>query len=378
MAAQIEDIRNESLIRRKWNFPVSNPFDYPEGILITGANSFIGCHLVSILQNKNAGPLHLLVRAPSEHEALIKIQQSFLNWGLGEVDKEDVVIHVGDVSKNRMNLNQAEFLQLKKEVGRVVHLAGTPLYHLPYEHFKRVWIPELERMIAFCGDPAAPKSLHYASSFNTNFFQTEEDFKALNTNAWQSGYAGFKWIANKAILNAMALNLRGCIYDIPLVLGSETNGICPGHYTIWLILDIFLKTGCYFPFSFRIIPVDTLAEIIAFNIEGEKENKSTSFVRPVLSEPVTDKMFSRMVASMLGLKETEMETVKKACRNKLRFDFIMPGNFYDLMERVNNLPSVFPRGFDEKNLPLAPLVFIRNLNHILTRSHENIERIYQP
>jgi thioester reductase-like protein len=270
---------------------------------------------------------------------------------------------------NRMNLNPKEFNLVKRQTGAVIHLAMTPLYHLPYQHFQRVWVPELERMIGFCMDADAPKSLHYASSYNANFFKTEEDFSALNTNAWQSGYAGFKWVANRAILNAMGHGLRGCIYDIPLVLGSERQGICPGHYSIWLILDIFLKTGHFFPFTFRIIPVDILAEIIVFSIVNENEDK---FLRPLLSDPVTDRLFSRTAANLLGLKEATLETVREICQNKLRFDFMMPQHFYDLLDKVNSLPPVFPDGYDTGKLPLTPMVFMSNLNRVFARKSETV------
>jgi thioester reductase-like protein len=370
MTSHSDDIRNEFLICKKWNARIPGPADYPDGILVTGANSFIGSHVVRALQHAHSGPVHLLLRAPSVSEAVMKMEQAFSQWGLGDFHPEKFRILLGDVTLNRMNLNQKDFNRLKKEVGSVIHLAMTPLYHLPYHHFQRVWVPELERMIDFCMDPDAPKSLHYASSYNANFFNTDDDFAALNTNAWQSGYAGFKWVANQSILNAMGQGLRGCIYDIPLVLGSERQGICPGHYSIWLILDIFLKTGHFFPFTFRIIPVDILAEIIVFNILN---NNQEEFLRPLLSDPVTDRLFSRTAANLLGLKEANLETVREICQNKLRFDFMMPQHFYDLLDKVNGLPPVFPDGYDTGKLPLTPMVFMSNLNRIMSMKHEQIK-----
>jgi thioester reductase-like protein len=369
MTSHSDDIRNESLVHRKWNSRRTNPTDYANGVLVTGANSFIGSYVVSVLEEKYPGPVHLLLRAPTVKDALIKMEKAFCQWGLGDFHPERFHIHLGDVTMNRMNLGQQEYNQLKTDVGTVIHLAMTPMYHLPYQHFQRVWIPELERMIDFCMDEDAPKSLHYASSYNANFFRTDKDFAALNTNAWQSGYAGFKWVASQAIRNAIGQGLMGCIYDIPLVLGSEKLGICPSHYSIWLILDIFLKTGYFFPFTFQIIPVDTLAEIIVFNIVNKIKDE---FVRPLLADPVTDRLFSRTAANLLGLKEGNQETVREICHNKLRFDFMMPENFYEMIAKVNTLSPIFPKGFDQSSLPPTPLIFMSNLNHILARKHETV------
>lgn len=365
MTSQPFDIRCENLISKHWDF-VKNPArEFKRGILITGASSFIGCHIAEILQTAYDGEIHLLVRAPNDYEAVSRMQQSFIKWDLGFFDENRFFIHRGDVCLDSMGLKQAEYRRLSRSVGQVIHLAMTPMYHLPYQHFKRIWVPELERMIGFCSEPEERKFLHYASSYNANFFVTDDDFQALNTNAWQSGYAGFKWVARESLHNAMKQGLAACIYDIPLVLGSEKNGICPSHYSIWMILDIFLKTGLFIPFSFRIIPVDVLAHIFVLNAIKVLEGKPAGFLRPLLAEPVDDALFERTAANLLGLKQSQLERLREACQNKLRFDFMMPSNFYQLLDKVNHLPAIFPEWYDKSALPLTPMVFISNLNAIM-------------
>jgi thioester reductase-like protein len=365
MTAQAIDIRNENLLKRNRTFFHKNDSNYDGAVLVTGPNSFIGCHVVKQLDEKYPGKVHLVVRAPSDAEAVIKMQQAYNQWNLGHFNADRFIFHRGDVCKNLMGLHPDEFKVLRNNISQVIHLAMTPMYHLPYHHFQRIWIPELDRMIDFCGDPNHPKFLHYASSFNANFFQSDEDFRALNTNAWQSGYAGFKWVAGQALKRAINKGLGACIYDIPLVLGSEKEGVCPAHYSIWLILDIFLKTGLFFPFRFNIIPVDILADIIVYNVLQVRELKASAFLRPMLDEPVTDRLFARTAANLLGLKESRLPEVREACYNKLRFDFMMPGNFYELMDKVIGLKSVFPEGYHQDKLPTATMVFISNLNSIM-------------
>jgi len=366
-----EDIRLEPLMGKQWELAGFDSRMLPPGILVTGPNSFIGCHVVRKLKEEWTGPLHLLVRAPSRAEAVQKMQFAFRQWGLGEYDPGDDVFHLGDVLENNMGLPEAEFRHLARDTGSVIHLAMTPLYHLPYQHFKRVWIPELERMIAFCSDRHFPKALHYASSFNANFFQQEDDFKALNTNAWQSGYAGFKWVAARTLENAFRQGMKGAIYDIPLVIGTEKEGISPGHYSIWMILDIFLKTGFFFPFTFNVIPVDTLTGVMVANLKSETNGSAASFIRPFLREPVTDRLFARTAANLLGLEPAPASKVRESYPNKLRFDFMIPPNFDELMEKVNRLPAVFGPGFLTDTLPGTPLVFMSNLNRILAKKHED-------
>ena len=365
---QVDDIRKEPLIKKKWGFARSKPSAYINGILITGANSFVGVHTVSLLQKKWQGEIHLLLRAATKDEAIRKMSDAFDKRELGEFEDQNFIIHLGDVSLNMMGLNTTEYSVVKREVGFVLHLAMNPLYHLPYAHFKRLWIPELARMISFCGDKEFPKSLHYPSSYNANFFTTDDDFQHLNTNAWQSGYAGFKWISNKALENAFNHNLKGCLYDIPLVLGSVEKGICPSHYSIWHILDMFLKTGYYIDFAFKIIPVDVLSDIIVSNILEDKQDKGEQFLRPVLDKAVTHNQFRNTVANILGLQHTKPEILREACSGKQRFDFIIPSNFYSLLEKVNALPAVLPKNYNKQNLPSTPMVFLSNLNRILSQT----------
>lgn len=364
MNSQFFNIAEEKLISKEWNFRKRQSSDYPEGILVTGANSYIGVHIISELLKKKEGQIHLLLRAKDSDEAILKMKSAFDRWELDNFDEGSVIFHIGNVCDELMGLNPDEYNLIINEVGQVIHLAMNPLYHLPYHFFQKTWLPELDKMIDFCGNSQTPKSLHYASSYNANFFQTDDDFQNLNSNAWQSGYAGFKWVANKTIENALAQNLRGCIYDIPLVIGSLEKGLCPDHYSMWHIMNIFLKSGYYFPFCFRIIPVDILAEVMVFNILQEKTNNSKQIIRPVLLEPVSEELLENTIESFGIIKSTK-EIARESYHNKLRFDFMIPKNFNELLQKANQLQPCFPVKYNCDNLPSTIEVFEINLKKFI-------------
>jgi hypothetical protein len=140
-----------------------------------------------------------------------------------------------------------------------------------------------------------------------------------------------------------------------------------------LILDIFLKTGDYFPFSFRVMPVDSLTDVMVYNILEERDDQNCAFIRPFLEEPVTDGLLSRTIAGILGLQRSDLETIRGKCRQRLRFDFMLPENFYELMDKVNRLETVFPTGYRKENLPSLPMVFMSNLNRIMSSKIERIK-----
>ncbi|MFC0876992.1 SDR family oxidoreductase [Saccharicrinis sp. FJH2] len=363
-----EDIRKEPLISKIRDIKVADSSAYRSGIFITGANSFVGIHLVKLLGEKWNGPVHLLVRAEDKNAAVRRMQDAFNFAELGEFKDALYVIHTGDVCKPHMGLQNEAYNEVRKTCGYVVHLAMNPVYHYPYRHFRDIWLPELEHMLSFCCDPEYPKSLHYPSSYNAGFFTDDEDFENLNANAWQSGYAGFKWVANHIISNAFRQGMSGCIYDIPLVLGSEEKGICPANYSIWHILEIFLVSGTYIDFTFRIIPVDKLAEIILDNLLKEKSGEEGSqFIRPVLEEPVTEDLFKHTAVRLLGLSHTTREQLRDSCIHKRKFDFLIPGNFYYLLDKVNQLKAVWPPEYNKSLLPSTYNVFYSNLMKVIQR-----------
>ena len=375
-AAQAEDIRKEPLIRKKWEFKKIPSSSYADGILVTGANSFIGTHVISRLQSQWKGTVHLLLRAATEREAVNKMKRAFRQWEPGTFQSEAFSIHLGDVTREMMGLEPKEYAALKQNVGFVLHLAMNPLYNLPYVHFRRLWIPELERMIAFCGDQSYPKALHYPLPLNAHLFNDKKNYHQLNRNAWLSGYAGFKWVAARAIENAFNQNLNGCLYEIPLVLGSQEKGLCPTHYALWHIMDIFLKTGMYTDFAFRIIPVDVLAGVIVANLMADKKGKAHRFLRPVLAETVTHRQFGNMAANMLGLKHATPGKLRAGWNDTRKFDFLFPGDFNALQEKINRLPAVWPEGFQVNNSLSASLIFIGNLNRMLLHSKNVKDSIY--
>ncbi len=363
-----KDIRQEPLINEKWSFAKSQTSQYADGIFITGANSYIGCHVFSILQEKWSGRIYLLIRAQNEEEAFVKMSEALDTWKLPPIHSENISIVTGDVCQARFGMHLPTYNEMKRNTGMVLHLAMNPLYNLTYEHFERLWVPELKRMIKFCGDPKHPKSLHYPSSYNADFFETNEDFSKMESNAWQSGYAGFKWVANKALKNAFDHNLQGCLYDIPLVLGSLKKGLCPLQYSIWYILDMFLKAKCYIPFKFKIIPVDVLAKVIVHNLFNDKADKGDRFIRPALKKSVSDKYFGNVATNLLGIKKSNQQLMRDGYQYKEKFDFVFPDTFYPLLERVNQQEAVFPNGFNTSFLPSTMLVFLSNLNKIISKN----------
>lgn len=361
----IENIKNHKLLSRRWNTSKKNNSSLAGGILVTGANSFLGTHILNELMQTRKGKIFALIRANSNTEATRKLKKSFQLWIKDDFQLNELEVLHGDTGTNMFGLDLKTFETLKNETACVIHLAMNPISFLPFEHYKRFWIPELSRMISFCADKQFPKSLHYPSCLNVNYFNDVNGLTMTNTNLWQSGLAAFKWFAEKAIRNAFSQGLHGTIYEIPMIFGSEANGVCPRNYAFWKIFDLFIRANSYTDFSFRIIPVDVLAKVMAANITIDKEHHAAAFLRPVLKENLDNELLGKTVSEILGMKYRNAGEFRNLIEDKESFDFLFPPDFLTMQEKVNKLESIFPESFDKSQLPSTAMIMLSNINKML-------------
>ena len=254
----------------------------------------------------------------------------------------------------------------------MVHLALKARYHLPFQFYKRDWLPDLENMIVYCGNEQHPKRLHYPGSYSSHFYRKNEDFLQRDSSAWFSGYSALKWIANQVLTNAFSQNLQGCIYDIPLVFGTQKAQICPEDYSAWYIMDLFTKTGKVTEFSFKVIGVDSLAQIMAKNMLNEKTGRGVSLIRPVCKEPITHSDLAEAMQGKVKFQLADLKEVIALLGKQKTTSFLLPPNASEIIKQAHDAAQILPLDFDESLLPKGPEVFKSNLTARLQRQ-ENLD-----
>ncbi|HZJ28507.1 MAG TPA: SDR family oxidoreductase [Solirubrobacterales bacterium] len=86
------------------------------GYFVTGATGFIGRHLVERLLRRD-GVIHVLVREGS----LGRLEELRAQWGVGE---DRVVAVVGDITRPRLGLDEAQVAELRGKIDQFFHLAA--------------------------------------------------------------------------------------------------------------------------------------------------------------------------------------------------------------------------------------------------------------
>ncbi len=358
------DIRNEEVLKRDWSYEKIVSDKYAKGLLVIGATSFIGAQTLTELFDMWNNDIHILVRAKNKQAAIEKMDGIFEKWQLPPCQHDKLIYHVGDLFEEKWGLSDEEYLSIQKSTGYVVHFAIYARYHLPYSHFKKEWLPDFLNMMDYCSNPEYPKSFHYPSSYSSHFLEEDEDFRRLNTSVWHSGYTGFKWVTEKILRQAISANLRGCIYDIPLVIGSHKNGIGPDAYFTWQITELFLKTGIYTDFDIKVISVDVLGKIIAQNITNELSGCASNYIRPVFPDSITQNDFLKFVKGRFELKHGTVKDILKKVSKPGRVSFIMPDDFYELIKKIHKFKPIYPLNLDTSEFPTGVETWRKNLDYL--------------
>lgn len=358
------DLRKEEVLQKDWSFTKIPSQKYASGLLVIGATSFIGAQTLTELFKIWENPIHVLVRAENVEAAKKRMDEIFAKWQLPACQHNKLTYHVGDVLAENWGLSEKEYFDIQKSVGFVVHFAIYARYHLPYSHFKKEWLPDFLRMMDYCSNPDYPKSFHYPSSYSSHFLETDKDFERLNTSVWHSGYTGFKWVTEQILRQSISANFRGAIYDIPLVIGSVKNGIGPDAYFTWQVAELFIKTGIYIDFNFKVISVDVLAKIIAQNLLNDLNNCASTYVRPVFPDAITQDHFLEFAQKRFNLRHGTVKDIIRRVNKPGRVSFIMPDDFYEIIERVHKFKHIYPLNLDTSDFPTGVETWHKNLEYL--------------
>ncbi len=359
------DIRNEEVLKRDWSFEKIDAKKYAKGLLVIGATSFIGAQTLTELFKIWNNDIHVLVRAENKAAAVKRMDDVFAKWQLPACQHDKLTYHVGDLFADNWGLSDEEYFDIQKSVGYVVHFAIYARYHLPYSHFQKEWLPDFLKMMDYCSNPNYPKSFHYPSSYSSHFLEDDKDFARLNTSVWHSGYTGFKWVTEQVLRRAISGNMKGCIYDIPLVIGSHKNGIGPDAYFTWQITELFIKTGIYTSFDFKVISVDILGQIIAQNITNELTNEASTYIRPVFPDAITPELFLEFARKKgFEVKHGTVKDIIKKVNKPGRVSFIMPDDFYELIKKVHKFKHIYPLNLDTSEFPTGVETWMKNLEYL--------------
>lgn len=244
-------------------------------VLLTGANGFLGSHIVGELQQRGATRIKCLVRADNHATASKRLQSAALKYRL-DLRFQDLEVVAADLGKPRLGLNELAFQQLMEGVDRVVHAGACVNFTASAELMHRTNIEGTSLLLQLAQAKGVKRFIQISSLAVVNGLEwpdgqsVPEEPIATDQRQAVSAYATSKFGAEELCFRASVKGLELSVLRLPYLLASETRLGINTHGYLDLVLRAVLQLGASFDDDFRFhpLPVDRCARWVADVMEA--------------------------------------------------------------------------------------------------------------
>ena len=265
----IQDVEREWAVK---TLPQSCAGD-PKKLIVTGANSFVGIHIVEALLASGATTVACLVREKPGQSAMTRFTQALREYQLEHLDLSRVQVFAADISLTRLGLANDVYDYLAEHFGVLVHNAARVNHVLDYASLAKDNVDPIIECLRLC-ESGRKKVLNFvstlsaSSSVDTMGNVLEAPAAATLPLYIKNGYNLSKWVAERWLGRAVEQGAWVNIYRPGNISFNSHNGVCqPQKNRLMLMLKGSLQLGVVprLNVNFDLMPVDFLARFIAFH-----------------------------------------------------------------------------------------------------------------
>lgn len=226
MAPPLERMRADAVLDRDIGAAglSSAPTD---AYLVTGANGFLGTHVLHALSAGGAREVVCLVRAPDDAAAQDRLSAALRSYGM-PASLDRVRVLAADIAAARFGLSPARYAALAQTAGTIVHCAADVNWAASYEMLRAANVEATRALLRFaCTGTAKP--FHFVSSVSAGLATGvsspfDEGAPIADPAGLHLGYAQTKWVAERLVEAARERGLPGAIHRPSLIAGHSVTG----------------------------------------------------------------------------------------------------------------------------------------------------------
>ncbi len=241
-------------------------------VIVTGANSFLGVHLVEALLEWGATEVACLVRRAGGQSAEERFAQALRDNHI-DLDLSRVRVLEADLRKPLLGLSQAEYDDLDNHYGALLHNAAQVNHVLDYEVLAADNIEPLFECLRLC-EGRRKKIFNFVSTLSA-CSAVDNDGRVLESDPAstppiyiRNGYNLSKWVGERILSRAREQGVWVNLFRPGNITFDSRTGACqPQRNRLMLMLKGSLQLGQVpgLEIDFDLMPVDFLSRFIAFH-----------------------------------------------------------------------------------------------------------------
>jgi thioester reductase-like protein/amino acid adenylation domain-containing protein len=242
-------------------------------IIVTGANGFLGVHIVEALLAWGASEVACLVREGDGRTAQDRFIDALRENRLEHLDLSRVRVYAADITRPQLGLSDEVYERLDREFGALVHNAANVNHVQDYETLARENVAPIFECLRLC-EGRSKKVFNFVSTLSASS-AVGDDGSVLEAPAAQTppiyiknGYNLSKWVAERILQQAREQGAWVNIYRPGNIAFNSVTGVCQPHKNrLMLMLKGSMQLGQVpdFSMAFDLMPVDFLARFIGFH-----------------------------------------------------------------------------------------------------------------
>ncbi|WP_455920806.1 non-ribosomal peptide synthetase [Pseudomonas putida] len=242
-------------------------------VVVTGANSFLGVHLVEALLAWGASEVACLVREQPGLSASERFRQALAENRLEHLDLSRVRIHAADITQPHLGLSDEVYAHIDQHYGALIHNAAVVNHVLDYEALAASNVEPVFHCLRLCEGRSKKifnfvSTLSASSVIDANGNVLEEPPADTPPIYIRNGYNLSKWVAERILQRAREQGVWANLYRPGNITFNSRTGVCQPHKNrLMLMLKGSLQLGQVpaLSLNFDLMPVDFLARFMAFH-----------------------------------------------------------------------------------------------------------------